>query len=322
MSSSALTIKKTITPITGGTTFTVQSGISADGKYMYSEIGVATGGGFWYSHDYGQTFTQSADIPVMETRGFSCDGTGQFCFITEQTNKRLYYSSNYGVNWSIIYTFANNPYYVSSSQDGKYVLICVNGYGIYLYVNQTKRYYNNLEYTGALTLSTTSNQLALGTGSNILTISSVQTGNNYTLTIPNIAGASEFVMTQSNQTIAGTKTFSSALAMSATSNQFAFPNLTLTTTPTANRTHTIPSGSVNDTFLMVGGNQSLLTTSIGSANASVSMKFLVAPNYAPTPSANTMMMYMSNDATNGYLTFTWKVGSTQYSYNLNGGTGS
>jgi hypothetical protein len=67
---------------------------------------------------------------------------------------------------------------------------------------------------GAITLTKATNQLVLGTG-NTSTISTAAQSGSRTYTIPDAGANAEFVMSAGNQTIAGTKTFSSAPVLSS-----------------------------------------------------------------------------------------------------------
>jgi hypothetical protein len=105
----------------------------------------------------------------------------------------------------------------------------------------------------SLTLTNTTNQLTLGT-TNTTTITSPAPAASRTYTIPDAGGAASFVMTASAQTIAGTKTFSSAIVVNPTTNQIVL-GVTNTTTinsvaPAASRTYTIPDAGGAANFVM------------------------------------------------------------------------
>lgn len=119
---------------------------------------------------------------------------------------------------------------------------------------------------GAKTFSTqivinpTTNQLVLGT-TNTTTITSVAPAASRTYTIPDAGGAASFVMTESAQTIAGTKTFSAAVVINPTTNQLVL-GVTNTTTissvaPAASRTYTIPDAGADTSFVMAAGTQTV-----------------------------------------------------------------
>jgi hypothetical protein len=97
-------------------------------------------------------------------------------------------------------------------------------------------------------------------GSKYLTISPAGSlGSNVTYTIPDVSSSASFVLTAGAQTIGGSKTFSSALAVTAASNQLVLgtsPNtLTLTASPTAARPITFPD--VSGTVITTGNLASL-----------------------------------------------------------------
>jgi hypothetical protein len=105
------------------------------------------------------------------------------------------------------------------------------------------------------------NQLILGTGSFLTTITAIATGSNRNYTIPDSGGIAQFVMSAGTQTIAGVKTFSSALTCNLTSNQLVLGTTNTTTitvpAPAASRTYTIPDGGAAAQFVMTGGTQAL-----------------------------------------------------------------
>lgn len=84
---------------------------------------------------------------------------------------------------------------------------------------------------------------------------------NTTYTIPNIGSACDFVMTAGAQTVAGAKTFSSAVTVTPTSNQLVL-GVTNTTTisataPSASRVLTIPDPGGAASFVMTEGTQTI-----------------------------------------------------------------
>jgi hypothetical protein len=70
---------------------------------------------------------------------------------------------------------------------------------------------------GGVVIAKTTDQLVLGT-TNTTTITSTAPAASRTYTIPDAGGAASFVMTAANQTIAGTKTFSSPISTSGVTN--------------------------------------------------------------------------------------------------------
>ena len=115
-------------------------------------------------------------------------------------------------------------------------------------------------FSSAVTINPTTNQLVLGV-TNTTTISSTAPAASRTYTIPDAGGNVEFVMAGGTQTVAGAKTFSSAVTINPTTNQIVL-GVTNTTTisstaPAASRTYTIPDAGSNVQFVMAGGSQTI-----------------------------------------------------------------
>lgn len=115
-------------------------------------------------------------------------------------------------------------------------------------------------FSSAVTINPTTNQLVLGV-TNTTTISSTAPAASRTYTIPDAGSNVEFVMAGGTQTIAGAKTFSSAVTINPTTNQIVL-GVTNTTTisstaPAASRTYTIPDAGSNVQFVMAGGSQTI-----------------------------------------------------------------
>ncbi len=114
---------------------------------------------------------------------------------------------------------------------------------------------------GAVTISPTTNQLVLG-ATRTVTINAVQpSGSSRVVTIPDLSAAYSVVGTEGAQTLNGVKTFSSGIAITATS-----AHLTLSTASnlaviqassqaTSTRTFSIPDISGNGTFAFLEGTQ-------------------------------------------------------------------
>jgi len=123
-------------------------------------------------------------------------------------------------------------------------------------------------FTGAfamanITLTGTSNQIVIqpgGTG-NSITLNATNPASSVVYTYPDVGGAAEFVMTAGTQTIAGNKTFSAALAVSATSNQLVLGTTNTTTisatVPVASATYTIPDVGTSADFVLTAGTQTI-----------------------------------------------------------------
>ena len=115
-------------------------------------------------------------------------------------------------------------------------------------------------FSSAVTINPTTNQLVLGV-TNTTTISSTAPSASRTYTIPDAGSNVEFVMAGGTQTIAGAKTFSSAVTINPTTDQIVL-GVTNTTTisstaPSASRTYTIPDAGSNVQFVMAGGSQTI-----------------------------------------------------------------
>ena len=115
-------------------------------------------------------------------------------------------------------------------------------------------------FSSAVTINPTTNQVVLGV-TNTTTISSTAPSASRTYTIPDAGSNVEFVMAGGTQTIAGSKTFSSAVTINPTTNQVVL-GVTNTTTisstaPSASRTYTIPDAGTNTEFVMGAGTQTI-----------------------------------------------------------------
>jgi hypothetical protein len=115
-------------------------------------------------------------------------------------------------------------------------------------------------FSNAVNVSATTNQLTLGTGTTVTVTAPAPAANN-TYTIPDVGTTATFVMTAGAQTIAGTKTFSSAVVITPTTNQIVLGTGTTVTvtapSPAANNTYTIPDVGTTATFVMTAGSQTI-----------------------------------------------------------------
>lgn len=114
-------------------------------------------------------------------------------------------------------------------------------------------------FTVAQTVSATTNQIVLGT-TNTTTINSAAPAASRTYNIIDAGGAADFVMTAANQTIGGTKTFSSAVTINPASNQLVLASgvnqLTLnSSTSAAARTYSFPDVGTTGSVAMLEGAQ-------------------------------------------------------------------
>lgn len=113
---------------------------------------------------------------------------------------------------------------------------------------------------GQFQLPAASNQIQLSSSVNQLTITSGTSAAARTYTIPDAGTTADFVMSAGSSTIAGARTFSSAVTINPASNQLVLSSgvsqLTLNSgTSAAARTYTVPDTGTTDTFAMLGGSQ-------------------------------------------------------------------
>lgn len=124
---------------------------------------------------------------------------------------------------------------------------------------------------GSLTLSATTNQLILGV-TNTTTITSTAPAGSRIYTIPDAGSNVQFVMAAGTQTIAGAKTFSSTVTVSATTNQFILGTtntITITSSaPASSLTYTIPDAGAAASFFMTAGTQTISGNTTLSRSAS------------------------------------------------------
>jgi hypothetical protein len=115
-------------------------------------------------------------------------------------------------------------------------------------------------FSSAIPITATTNQLVLGT-TNTTTITSPAPAASRVYTIPDAGASSSFIMSNSAQTIAGIKTFSSGIPITATTNQLVLGTTNTTTitspAPSASRTYTIPDTGANSSFVMTDLTQTI-----------------------------------------------------------------
>jgi len=120
-------------------------------------------------------------------------------------------------------------------------------------------------FSSAVTINPVTNQIVLGV-TNTTTLNATAPAASRTYTIPDTGANSQFVMTDGNQTINGTKTFTTAPVFPAGGATFTQVTLTNTTNqvilgttntvtltspaPAASRTYTIPDTAANSSFVM------------------------------------------------------------------------
>jgi hypothetical protein len=119
-------------------------------------------------------------------------------------------------------------------------------------------------FSSGINITKTTNQLVLGS-SQKTTITAPTPASARTYTIPDAGTNASFVMNEVNQTIGGTKTFTTGVVLQNVSNQLAFrtgsagTNTITFTAPniSENRTYTIPDVSGNASFVMTTGTQTI-----------------------------------------------------------------
>jgi len=146
-----------------------------------------------------------------------------------------------------------------------------------------------------LRVDNTTNQIILGYSSlgTTTTLSAPSSGISRVYTIPDVGSASSsFVMTSSAQTIAGSKTFTSAVIVSLATNQ-----LQLGTTNTmiinaapavTTRIHTIPDSGLNAEFVMTAGTQSIAGVKTFTSNTNAQQ--ITCTNIVSTNTTNQLQL--------------------------------
>ena len=129
-----------------------------------------------------------------------------------------------------------------------------------------------------------------------IVIAAHATGRQYT--IDNVLADASFVMTQGTQIIAGSKTFSSAVTISAVNSQIVLGTTNTTTitspAPAASRVYTIPDVLANASFVMTQGAQSITGIKTFESSAGpIQFNDIInvsAPAAQATPSAGTRIV--------------------------------
>ena len=146
---------------------------------------------------------------------------------------------------------STNPYLLEGAS-----LSVIDGSLVYYKSADAKYEITNTPYVSTITLNATTSQLVLGATGHITTITCPAPAAAARIyTIPDTAADCSFVMTALAQTIAGVKTFSSGIAVTATSNHFVLSTATNTATITAAtqasaRIYTIPDTAADCSFVM------------------------------------------------------------------------
>lgn len=136
----------------------------------------------------------------------------------------------------------------------------------------------------ALAVTATSNQLVLGTTRTVTITAPTPATASRTWTIPDITAAGTFAALEGTQTFSGSKTFSSAVTVTATTNQLVLSGPTRTATITApqpatsSRTYTFPDLSADYSVVGTEGTQTVngaktfsdvITTTVATSNSAV-----------------------------------------------------
>lgn len=124
------------------------------------------------------------------------------------------------------------------------------------------------KFSSGVAVSATINQIVLGT-TNTITITAPAPSASRVYTIPDVGGASSFILSAGNQTFTGAKSFAVGISIFDTSNQFILGTTNTTTitvpTPAASRTYTVPDAGGAASFVMTAGNQTIAGTKTFSA---------------------------------------------------------
>ena len=116
-------------------------------------------------------------------------------------------------------------------------------------------------FTSPVTVTPTTNQLVLGT-TNTTTLNAPAPSASRVVTIPDAGTNSDVVLNQGTSTINGSKTFSSSVTITPTTNQLVLGTTNTTTinavAPSASRIYTVPDVSANAEFVMSQGAQSIV----------------------------------------------------------------
>jgi len=100
------------------------SAISEDGKYI---LAAASYRGLWGSSDFGQTLTKIGNNQNIGYYSVALSASGERqIYSPANGNGYIYLSSDYGDNFSQVSFYANIRYNISTSSDGKYILIATD----------------------------------------------------------------------------------------------------------------------------------------------------------------------------------------------------
>jgi hypothetical protein len=277
----------TTTPITNWTAQTLLTSQSSfggkysNGIFCFEKLGIYN---FWVQLDGDTDFSaQTTPNPTMSlTLQYSSDNTTWTDFATD-TFKQTWYvitaiggdvSSGMWTNFTVVasnstrfwrFKFTNGSSLLNMTLGGTTTSVYVKPYVYFSSLNiaSATLHGDTSIKSGSLSISDTTNQLVLGT-TNTTTINSSAPASNRTYTIPDTStSTANFVMTEGNQTINGTKTFTAlsvsgistnTLTLAGTTNQLTMGTTNTTTlnstAPTASRIYTIPDAGMDANFVM------------------------------------------------------------------------
>lgn len=174
-------------------------------------------------------------------------------------------------------------------------------------------------FSSAVVITPTTNQLVLGV-TNTTTINSVAPSASRVYTIPDAGADASFVMTAGTQSIGGSKTFTSAVTISATTNQLVLGTTNTATisasAPAASRTYTIADPGQSASFVMDRGTQTLQGTyTFTQQTLTQNVTSLTGGVYKITSSGTNPQLYTEYEGT-AATAQTWRTGLNVDGLNL------
>ena len=186
------TVPWAFTPTTGFP----QSGnsvfVAMSNSGQYAIAGGMGAGNFWYSSDYGKTWTKTATTSLTgEQSSCAMSSTGQYCIMPTGYNGGIWYSSNYGQTWTKSSASTVNYWGAAISPNGTYAIAGTNSNGVYYSTNSGAAWTQSTGISASaamnsVSLASTGNAVAGGTGiyyssnnGQSWTVSSISTGGWY-----------------------------------------------------------------------------------------------------------------------------------------------
>ena len=182
---------------------------------------------------------------------------------TAPSSSRIYTIPDTGANSSFVMTDGIQTINGDKSFTGNIDIEDIYVYSLLesfdLYITSSADIYNLLVF-GYFNIYGTSFVLNSGaTGKTTITTVTNSSARNYTLQDAGVDA--NFILSESNQTINGVKTFSSNVKITPTTNQLVLGTTNTTTisasAPSSSRTYTIPDTGANSSFVMTDGTQTL-----------------------------------------------------------------